>query len=87
MDLDTLLLRYFATEDLATLNEDTLAQGCEQLAIDFAIEAEPSRKFALWVLMDGLGIAPSPADSFKNAPKLRATAEDWLRQTGRLARD
>ncbi|MBU6268344.1 MAG: hypothetical protein KGN34_12445 [Sphingomonadales bacterium] len=92
MDLDTLLHHYFATDDLAALDEATLARGCEQLGIDFGVETEPSRKFALWVLMDALGIAPPPAEAFDeesgdNAPALRAAADDWLRQTYRLTRD
>lgn len=87
MDLDTLLYRYFATDDLAAVDATTLERGCEQLGIDFGVEQEPSRKFALWVLMEALGMAPPPADAFAKEPKLRAAADDWLRQTSRLNRD
>ncbi|MDE2405367.1 MAG: hypothetical protein KGM17_11935 [Sphingomonadales bacterium] len=87
MDLDTLLLRYFATDNLAALDETALARGCEQLGIDFGVETEPSRRFALWVLMEALGMAPPPAEAFAKDPALRAAADDWLRQTFRLTRD
>lgn len=87
MDLDALLLRYFDTDDLGALEPETAARGCEQLAIDFGIEQEPGRKFALWVLMEALGVAPPPAEAFEKKPQLRAAADDWLRQTFRLARE
>lgn len=87
MDLDTLLLRYFDTDDLAALEPETLARGCEQMGIDFGIEQEPGRKFALWVLMEALGVAPLPADAFAKEPRLRAAADDWLKQTDRLTRE
>jgi hypothetical protein len=57
------------------------------MGIDFGIEQEPGRKFALWVLMEALGVAPLPADAFKEQPQLRAAADDWLRQTYRLSRE
>jgi hypothetical protein len=87
MDLDVLLLRYFDTDDLGALEPETLARGCEQMGIDVGIEQEPGRKFALWVLMEALGVAPLPADAFREQPQLRAAADDWLRQTYRLSRE
>jgi hypothetical protein len=86
MDLDALLLRYFDSEDPMTLEPDALVRGCEQMAIDFGIEQEPGRKFALWVLMEAMGVAPLPAESFPEHPQLRAAADDWLRRTERLSR-
>ena len=86
MDLDALLLRYFDTDDLGSLEPETLARGCEQMGIDFGIEQEPGRKFALWVLMEALGVAPPPAEAFRDEPGLRAAADDWLRQTERQGR-
>lgn len=86
MDLDALLLRYFDTDDLAGLEPEALVRGCEQIGIDFGIEQEPGRKFALWVLMEALGVAPSPTDGFRDDPRLRAAADDWLRQTERMGR-
>ncbi|HEX7822118.1 MAG TPA: hypothetical protein VF463_16030 [Sphingobium sp.] len=77
MDLEGLFLRYFGADTLEAVDEVRLAAGKEQIAIDFALEREPSRRFALWVLMEGLGIAPSPADAFKE-PALRVAANAYL---------
>jgi hypothetical protein len=84
MDLDALLFHYFGSEDLASVPAATLDQGKERLAIDFGTEREPGRKFALWVLMEGLGCAPFPADAFPKHPALKRAAEDYLTAAERL---
>jgi hypothetical protein len=84
MDLDNLLLHYFATQDLAALSPDALARGREALAIDFGVEQEPGRKFALWVLMEALGFAPLPAEAFEKHPALKRAAEDYLTASERM---
>ena len=86
MDLDTVLLRYFGTAELDALSPAARAAGEEQLLIDFAVETVPDRRFALWVLMAGLGIAPVPAEAFDDA-RLRRAAEDYLSAAWRLERD
>jgi|GEM_PF-1630398 len=87
MELDILLAHYFKTTDLADVDSDTLAMGCEQLALDFGVEQEGGRKFALWVLLDALGMAPPPAESFKDHPELVGPAHDWHRASYRAERD
>lgn len=87
MELDRLLYHYFKTADLADVDPDTLAMGCEQLALDFGVEQEGGRKFALWVLLDALGMAPPPAEAFKDHPELVDPAYDWQRATYRAERD
>ena len=62
MDLDTLLLHYFGTDDPAGMSEAQLAAGLEKLAIDFGVEREPGRRFALWtrrVAATSEGLAPT----------------------------
>lgn len=86
MDLDTLCLRYFGTADLDAVDPATLYKGKEQLAIDFAIEQEPGRRFGLWALMAGLNIAPLPADAFEDE-RLRAAANAYLDLQWKLTRD
>ncbi|WP_157216842.1 hypothetical protein [Flavisphingomonas formosensis] len=86
MDLDTLLLHYFGSDDPETLDEATLATGKERLAIDFGVEQEPGRRFALWTLMETFGIAPPPAEAF-DEPRLRRAAEDYLSAAWRMERD
>ncbi|MEN9682400.1 MAG: hypothetical protein RLZZ427_151 [Pseudomonadota bacterium] len=87
MDLDALILHVFGTEDPAELTEADYELGLERLKIGFGVEREPGRKFALWTLMDALGIAPLPADAFAKEPLLRAAAEDYLKAAFRLERD
>jgi hypothetical protein len=86
MDLDALLLHYFGDADLSAIAPARLAAGREKLAVDFGVEREPSRRFALWVLMDALGDALPPAEAFED-PGLRRAAEDYLTAAFRLERD
>jgi hypothetical protein len=86
MDLDGLLSHYFGTDDPGTLSEAAFATGLERLSIAFGVEQEPSRKFALWTLMDALGVAPLPAEAFRKEPRLRAAADAYLTAAYRLER-
>jgi len=85
MDLDTLILHYFGTDDPDSLDAGSLAAAKERLAVDFGVEREPGRRFALWALMEALGIAPPPAEAFDNAA-LRRAAEDYLSAAWRIER-
>lgn len=86
MDLEALLLHFFETDDPGTLTEAEFALGIERLRIGFGVEREPSRKFALWTLLEGLGVAPLPAVAFAKEPQLKAAAEDYLKAAFRLER-
>ena len=87
MDLEELLRHYFGTSDPDALDEAELQQGKERLALAFGIEREPGRRFALWTLMQAFDFAPYPADAFKDEPKLRRAAEDYLSAAWRIDRD
>ena len=88
MDLDALLDHYFHTLDPAEAEADVQARGVEQLRLDVGVEQEPGRKFALWVVMEALGVAPVPADAFAEPEEvdLRRAAEEWLDATYRMGR-
>lgn len=86
MDLDALILHFFGTEDPAELSEADYDRSLEKLQIAFGVEREPGRRFALWTLMDAMGIAPLPADAFAKEPLLKAAAEDYLKAAFRLER-
>ncbi len=86
MDLDALLQHYFETLDPDTIAPEKFEAGLEKLTIDFGVEQEPGRRFALWALMEVFGIAPSPADAFED-PALRRVAEDYLTAAARLLRE
>jgi hypothetical protein len=83
MDLDALLLHYFGTTDLDALDDDALDEGHRKVTLAFAVEREPGRRFALWIVLHALGDAPSPEKAFKN-PAERRAAEDYARAANRL---
>jgi len=89
MDLEALLTHYFDSADLDTVTADMFEAGQQKLAIDFGVERDPGRRFALWTLMDAIGIAPLPADAFSKPGEagLKRAAEDYLSAAWRLERD
>lgn len=78
MDLDTLLHHYFGSDDPDSIAPEALILGKEKLAVDFGVERDPGRRFALWTLMDAFGFAPLPAEAFEKEPKLKRAAEEYL---------
>jgi hypothetical protein len=86
MDLDALLLHYFGTTELDTLDDEALATGHEKVAIAFGTEADQGRRFALWIVLEALGAAPDPEKAFKD-PKDRKAAEDYAWAARRIGRD
>ena len=86
MELDTLLRHFFGTDDPSQLNEDEYNRAIGQLKIGFGVEREPGRRFALWCLMEALGIAPLPAEAFAKEPKLKAAADEYLSAAFRMER-
>ncbi len=78
MELDTLLQHFFGTDDPSTLSDDEYEQAADQLKIGFGVEREPGRRFALWCLLEALGLAPLPADAFAKEPKLKTAADEYL---------
>lgn len=86
MDLDQLLSHYFGT-DPDDADPATLAAARERIGIDFGIERDPSRRFALWTLMAALDFAPPPAEAFAKEPALRAAADRYLDEAYRIERD
>ena len=66
MNFDDQLSRYFGTTDLAAVAPEALAGGVERMAVDFGLERDPARRFALWALMHMLGSAPDLDVAFDN---------------------
>lgn len=77
MQLDDQLRRYFGTTDIAQVPPSALAAGLERMAVDFGLETDRPRRFALWTLMHMLGAAPDIDVSFEN-PDDRAAARRFL---------
>ena len=86
MDLESLLLHYFGTADLEALEASALARGRDRLALDFGVERDPGRRFALWTLLGASGDAPSPDEAFED-PTLRQAAQAYLDAAWDLQRD
>jgi len=86
MDFDLLLLHFFGTTDLDSLDPAAIEAGAERVRIALGTETEPGRRFALWTLLHALGDAPDPATVFKDAG-LRRAADDYARAAARIDRE
>ena len=85
MRFDDQLLRYFGTTDLAAVDPAAIGAGVEHMRVDFGLESDRDRRFALWALLHLLGGAPDLDIAFKdeadreaarNFMDLLAAAED-----------
>ena len=77
MDFDDQLRRYFATTDLDAIAPGALASGIEKMRVDFGMEQDRGRRFALWTLMVLLGAAPDLDVAFADAAD-RDAARDFM---------
>ncbi|MBO9517090.1 MAG: hypothetical protein J7493_03380 [Porphyrobacter sp.] len=66
MDFDDLLQRYFGTSDLSEASPGVQAAGLDRLRVDFGLETDRARKFALWSVLYMLGQAPDLDVAFKD---------------------
>lgn len=86
MDFDDQLRRYFATTDLAVIPQDALAAGVERMRVDFGMEQDRARRFALWTLLHMFGAAPDLDVAFKEAAD-RDAARDFMEMMERAAEE
>lgn len=84
MELDDQLRRYFGTSDLAAITPAVLAAGEERLRVEFGLETDPGKRFAMWALMYMLGIAPDLDVAF-DTPDAQNAARDFMDMVGRLS--
>ena len=66
MDFDDLLRRYFGTAEIAAITPAAREAGVDKLRVDFGLETERDRRFALWALLYMLGQAPELDVAFKD---------------------
>jgi hypothetical protein len=66
MLLDDQLRRYFGTDDIAAIPPAALAAGVARIQVDFGLEKDRGRRFALWALLHMLGAAPDLDVAFKD---------------------
>jgi hypothetical protein len=85
MDFDGLLQRYFGTSDLSEASPAVMEAGVDRLRVDFGLEKERERRFALWSLLYMLGQAPdlhlafeedADREAARNLMDLLAAADD-----------
>ncbi len=76
MDFDALLDQFFGTADLAALSQDQILAGVERLRLQFGLEKDSGRRFALWCLLYMLGAAPD-LDAFEDEAD-REAARDFM---------
>ncbi|ODU19587.1 MAG: hypothetical protein ABS87_13805 [Sphingomonas sp. SCN 67-18] len=77
MDLDDQLRRYFGTADLAAISPDALDAGVEHMRVDFGLETDRARRFALWTLLHMIGAAPALDVAFAD-PRDREAARNFM---------
>ena len=66
MDLDDQLRRYFGTADPSAIPPEAVSAGIERMAVDFGLETDRGRRFALWALMYMFGAAPDLDVAFED---------------------
>ena len=66
MDFDEQLRRHFGTADLDTLPPEAIQSGVEKMLVEFGLEKDRGRRFAMWTLLHMLGAAPDLDVAFKD---------------------
>ena len=66
MNFDDLLQRYFATTDLSDHPPQAVAAGLERIHVDFGLEKDGAKRFALWCVLYMFDDAPALNVAFKN---------------------
>jgi hypothetical protein len=66
MDFDDLLRRYFATAELSGVTPEAQSAGIERMLVDFGLEQDRGKRFALWSLLYLMAAAPDLDVAFKD---------------------
>jgi hypothetical protein len=66
MNLDDLLFRYFGTCEMSQVPPRAQVAGIERIEVDFGLETDRGKRFALWALLHLLGSAPDLDVAFKD---------------------
>ncbi len=77
MDVDHLLVGFIGTTELAELSPNQLASGVDRLRLQFGLERDCSRRFALWCLVYMFGVASDLDMAFKDEED-REAARDFM---------
>ena len=66
MEFDDQMRRFFGTDDLGAVSPTALANNIERMQVEFGLETDKGRKFAMWSLLYMLGSAPDLDVAFKD---------------------
>ena len=66
MDMENLLKRYFSTINLGEVQVDAIPAATERMLVDFGLEKDCAKRFALWSLLHILDAAPDLDIAFKD---------------------
>jgi hypothetical protein len=86
MDFGDQLQRYFGTTDLAAIAPAALDAGLERMRVDFGLEKDRGRRFALWALMHMFGDAPDLDVAFSSEAD-REAARNFMDLAARAGED
>lgn len=75
--MQDLLQRYFGTPDLANVDPVALPAGIDRMLVDFGLERDRNRRFALWTMLYMLDAAPELEVAFED-PADREAARDMM---------
>ena len=67
MEFDDQMRRFFGTDDLGAVSPEGIASGIERMRVEFGLETDKGRRFAMWSLLYMLGSAPDLDAAFKDA--------------------
>lgn len=84
MDFDDQLRRYFATADIGQIAPGALESGIDRMRVDFGMETDRGRRFALWTLMHLFGAAPDLDVAFVDEAD-RNAARDFMEMMERAS--
>jgi|TARA_R100001244_G_scaffold6593_31_gene8340 hypothetical protein len=86
MDFDDQLQRYFGTTDPTAIQPEAMAAGIEHMRVDFGLEKDRGRRFALWALLYMLGTHLDLDQAFKEEAD-RNSARDFMELIDRMQED
>ena len=66
MEFDDQMRRFFGTDDLDAVSAAAMASGIERMQVEFGLETDKGRRFAMWSLLYMLGSAPDLDVAFKD---------------------
>lgn len=86
MDFDDQLQRYFGTANLSSIQPEAMDAGIEHMRVDFGLEKDRGRRFALWAVLYMLGTHLDLDKAFKDEAD-RDSARNFMDLMDRVPED